>query len=391
MDAILKSFAFYGYSLDDVTKLVTFVSDRGPNIRYGLQERGFDLLHCYCHLLNNLTGRMLGIPELQTMLRDANQLCSYIKNTGLNVRLKKTLKTFSKTRWNGACTMLNSLLEADFNLLTEILVEKQRATKTNLVQMVTALNKEEIRPVCDFLTKIKKWSDILEGEIEETLHFVWPAFLSLQKLLEEDIEDDENGFMLVGLMKVEGRAYLNRNMNDFKPKINHKFAVVLHPLMRKLPNIDAYERECVYEQMEAMIKDFSGSDEKTEVDSAPPVVQVTKKTPNTALSAFFEPDLVEQGYNGSENKPTELQSYLNLQIKVNPDNFDIKKWWFDNKHDFPNLARMFSRYSCTPASSAPSERNFSEAGLIITNRRSNLLPTNVSNLIIARNIYKNKN
>lgn len=62
--------------------------------------------------------------------------------------------------------MFGSILEADFNLITEILVEKQRATKTNLIQMVTAVKKEEIRPVYYFLSSIKKWSDLLEGNIQ---------------------------------------------------------------------------------------------------------------------------------------------------------------------------------------------------------------------------------
>lgn len=60
-------------------------------------------------------------------------------------------------------------------MIIDLLLEKQRATKTELVKMVTVLDKEEIRPICDFLLEIKKWSDILEGEIDETLHFVWPA------------------------------------------------------------------------------------------------------------------------------------------------------------------------------------------------------------------------
>lgn len=104
VDAILASFASFGYTAKDVKNLVTFVSDRGPNIRYGLQENGFDMLHCWDHLLINITGKMLEVPELQTMLKNVNQLCSYMKNTGLIARLPKSLKTFSKSRWNGACT-----------------------------------------------------------------------------------------------------------------------------------------------------------------------------------------------------------------------------------------------------------------------------------------------
>lgn len=389
VDAILNCFESYGYSEEDVTKFVTFVSDRGPNIRYGLEERGYILLHCYAHMLNNLTAKMLNLPELQTILNNCNQLCAYMKNTGLNSRLKTTLKAWSRSRWNGVCIMMGSVLEADFNLITEILLEKQRLTKTDLVKMITVLHKDEIQPIYEFLHEIKKWSDLLEGEIDETLHFVWPAFLSIQKILQEDMSGyDENETVLVELMKTEGRSYLQKNINDFTPKKSHKFAAVLHPLMRKLPNIEMNERKAVYDEIEAELKAFeveARSDETiVEVNSAR--VTEIKKTKIKALSDFFE----AQPVHDLKDKPSELERYLNIQLNIDPENFNLKTWWFFNRTDFPNLVKMYCRYLSIPATSAASERNFSETGLVITNRRNALLPQNVKNLVIARNILKNK-
>lgn len=390
MAAIFRSFARYGYSENDVARYVTFISDRGPNIRYGLIKYGLDHLYCYMHMLNNISGKMLSVPDVKQMINNGSELCAYMKNTGLNSRLPKTLKLFSPSRFNGVCIMFGSILEADFNLITEILLEKQRLTKTDLVSKVTALNKQEIRPVHDFLATIKKWSDLLEGDLKETMHFVWPAFLNIQKLLVEDMSGyDEKGTALVELMKDEGRKYLRKNMNDFQPTDHHKFAVVLHPLMRKLPNIDPVERQQVYNQIETKLKDFGDSDEATVQQDEIRPAQPVKKSTNTLLSEFFEEDSMDDDLPNIV-KPSELQRYLEMQIKISPDNFDLKRWWFEKKDDFPALTKMFIRYSCMPATSAPSERNFSEAGLIITNRRNAILPENVHNLIIARNVMKNK-
>lgn len=388
VDAILDCFDSYGYSKDDVMKCVTFVSDRGPNIRYGLQERGFTLLHCYAHMLNNLTEKMLSLPVALKILNECNALCGYMKNTGLNSRLKTTLKAWSRSRWNGACMMFSSVLEADFNLIIDILNEKQRLTKTDLVKMVTVLDKAEIKPICEFLLQIKKWSDLLEGEVEETLHFVWPAFLSIQKLLEEDmIGYDEKGTDLVELMKAEGRKYLQTNMRDFAPKKSHKYAAVLHPLMRKLPNIELNERQAVYDEIEAEI---SGCEDVAPiVDENENRANTTKTTKAkiTALSDFFE-EIPEFDPN---DKPSELQRYLNAPLNIDREKFNLKTWWFLNKTEFPNLTKLFCRHLAIPATSAASERSFSETGLIITNRRNALLPKTVQNLVIARNIIKNKN
>ena len=48
--------------------------------------------------------------------------------------------------------------------------------------------------------------------------------------------------------------------------------------------------------------------------------------------------------------------------------------------EFPHIANVARKVLCIPASSAPSERVFSAAGLTITKLRARLLPENASAL-----------
>ena len=64
---------------------------------------------------------------------------------------------------------------------------------------------------------------------------------------------------------------------------------------------------------------------------------------------------------------------------------DPLKWWNDNKHSFPYLSSLVKRVLYIPATSAPSERVFSGAGLTISNDRARLL----HELIFMRNMYLN--
>ena len=56
-------------------------------------------------------------------------------------------------------------------------------------------------------------------------------------------------------------------------------------------------------------------------------------------------------------------------------------WWRINEKRFPRIAALARRILCAQATSAPSERLFSAAGLTIANDRASLLPDNAAMLI----------
>ena len=67
-------------------------------------------------------------------------------------------------------------------------------------------------------------------------------------------------------------------------------------------------------------------------------------------------------------------------------------WWKENASKYPNLSILASRVLCIPATSAPSERVFSTAGLTIANDRARLLPENADNLVFLHdnlNLFPN--
>jgi len=54
------------------------------------------------------------------------------------------------------------------------------------------------------------------------------------------------------------------------------------------------------------------------------------------------------------------------------------QWWKTNNVRYPVLAKMAKDYLAIPASSASSERAFSKAGLLITDRRGRLSSSSVT-------------
>lgn len=70
------------------------------------------------------------------------------------------------------------------------------------------------------------------------------------------------------------------------------------------------------------------------------------------------------------------------QLKTDP-----LLWWSNNCHKYPTLAKLARRFLCIPATSAPSERVFSAAGITISNDRARLTHENAANCILLRQVW----
>ena len=72
-----------------------------------------------------------------------------------------------------------------------------------------------------------------------------------------------------------------------------------------------------------------------------------------------------------------------LKLPSNP-----LKFWKDQQEKFPRLSRLARRIFSIPATSASVERQFSGAGLVIQERRTNLNPEQLDNILLIRSMKK---
>ena len=91
----------------------------------------------------------------------------------------------------------------------------------------------------------------------------------------------------------------------------------------------------------------------------------------------------------------EEESKINKEIPIYtslarvPGTTDPLHWWKTNSDTFPNLALLPKKYLCVPATSVPSERDFSGAGNIVIARRSSLNQSKVNQLcFLSANLRK---
>lgn len=395
----------YGFTRQQFQNDIDFVTDRGPNFK---AIRSIRRANCFAHMINNTVQAFCNDGSLKTMLKDAKSLVKYMKRTGmkwtinfpfivssdfllftaiffqisgLNFKHKLALKSYCSTRWSTVYIMLKSIIDGYqtiYNLLERRQLSGNRAHE-NCIDRIECLRKSTLRKVVDILRPFKEWTDCIEGDLDATIHHVWPTFIKMQYHLEKSSHvnyDDDDDFQLIERMKTLGRDYISKNIADISPTIEQKIAVVLNPKMRKMKRMDSNEREEVYRKIEMLI----GQDTTT-THGTTSTQHSTQHSTRNSMHDFEDSD------DDSSQDSTELSSYLSLKIEKESE-IDLKEYWFSHRTVFPKLFKLFMRISCIPASSAPAERTFSISGAVITDRRSALLPKSVENLMLCRNLFR---
>lgn len=66
---------------------------------------------------------------------------------------------------------------------------------------------------------------------------------------------------------------------------------------------------------------------------------------------------------------------------------DILTFWKDNSKLMPLLSQVACAIYCTPATSTPSERNFSTSGLVANSKKSQITTENLDKVVFVHNNY----
>lgn len=379
-DKIFDVLISYGLSYDQICELIHFITDRGSQFK---ALDNFNRSNCVAHMINNIVQKMCSESEIQKIISDGASLVRYMKRSGMNSQRKLALKSYSKTRWSTVFVMLESILNG-YNTVFELLERRQRsgiAAHRNCLDRIECLKRSTLMKIVEFLKPFKEWTDRIEGDVDVTIHHVWPTFIQINDHLaityDIEIEEDED-FRLIEAMKCLGRNYVSSISSDISPTNEQRIAVVLHPRMKKLRRMTNQQRDEIYSKINTIIENQTADVPhlaiRRKIDSRP-----------ASLDEFIDSD-DESGTNSPYS--LELTKYLNERVPkgISP---NLRAWWFENRKQFPTLFKLFLRISCIPASSAPAERSFSTTGAVVTDRRSSLLPKSVSNIMLVRNLYRN--
>lgn len=300
---------FASFGIDEITmnRFIKWISDRGQNLVLALTHNAMLRISCFAHIINNIVKTMLDIDRVKSIVSNTKHLVKYMKTSGLNARLKKSLISFCETRWNAVYYTVKSLYE-NYDDVLKLLHEKEGATqKYDKVSKITCINKDSLKQLFEFLELFVHITVTIEGEKKPTLHYVWPFHVKIKKYL----ADRANGGSFTSIMSRAGIQYMDKNAEPFAMTDEHKIATFLHPYMKTLKFVTFGESVVVRGMVQGIIdnlREESGHNNQLIADVPDLNVQVS------TTSSLFE-DFIDATAAAAANLD-EINNYMTFNVNT---------------------------------------------------------------------------
>ncbi|ROL45338.1 Zinc finger BED domain-containing protein 1 [Anabarilius grahami] len=240
---------------------------------------------------------------------------------------------------------------------------------------------EELLPV---LHSLKCATTALCGESGVSISMVYPVTATL---LSKHLKEIPGESPKVSQFKQTVSMSLERRLAPANVSSACKVAYIasfLDPRHKHLRFASEEVKRAVQAKVCDLISNSSESEEEIGLTESNETQPLAKKPRSDSPSASAIAVLFGEDYNVQISDTTELNQYC--QDMCPPIHIDPMNWWTTNAHKYPRIAKLAKAYLCVPATSVPSERVFSAAGLIMNRLRSRLHSEHVDMLI-----FLNKN
>ena len=185
----------------------------------------------------------------------------------------------------------------------------------------------------------------------------------------------------------------------FELDIRHYCATLLHPDYRTLRGCTNDEKVACHQYIRERLKIIS----QESINNDEPQKKKRFKFEHPSLLDDFkdDPNAIDDEEDDDDDddaksveyslpmaKSDELNKYLSMKVDMNQYSSDVLMFWKSNCEEFPHLSKVARQIHSIPATSAGVERQFSSAGLILTERRTSLDPEQLDNVLFIRAVEK---
>ncbi|XP_063743762.1 E3 SUMO-protein ligase ZBED1-like [Eleginops maclovinus] len=378
-------------------KVTACVHDNASNIVLANSQAGlgWDSQPCFAHTLQLATNDGFKLQNINHVVKAANRLVSHFHHSTVATEALKQKQQLQnvpghklvqscRTRWNSIYDMFERLLEqrwAVCAVLSDRTVTKLPDARTLELADDSWTVMGELMPV---LHSLKCATTALCGESNVSLSMIYPVVANLLSKHLKEVPEESNK---VTNFKKNVATSLKARLAPADTSSARKVAYIasfLDPRHKHLRFTTDEVRDTVQAEVRTLLSmaDDQETEEAAECDEGPSEPKHPRKDclSAAAIAVLFGEEYSAEG----ATYTTELTQYC--QDVCPPLHTDPLTWWKANQKRYPRLAKLASAYLCVPATSVPSERVFSAAGLIVNRLRTRLHPEHVDMLI-----FLNKN
>ena len=331
------------------------------------------------HILQKCKKIVSAINYSNTILYDVRK---YQQELGLPpVKLLQEVST----RWWSILAMLISIK----NERSATTLALNEAGKNHLI----LTNKEfsRILEIIVLLQVFKDKTDQLGVKDDITITKIVPTFEFFRKYLRKPQENESKmlkSMKVHMLTKLETRyskeqfEYLSQ-CSYLDPRFKKSVHCDLPSFTERVKDIALSYTEIIHDTQSQSLQNIQNSHTRREQ----PTPSTSKDTENDIFSDDDSEDESELTSTNDLSKRISLEidrfSHINLK-REQKHNIRLISWWQERKEEYPYLFKAVRAMLCTPATSVPCERIFSEAGYISRAKRSRILPENLDKILFIK-------
>ena len=367
------------------------VNDNASNAKLGVALSAHLTQHlCDIHTLELVVKDAFNnTPGMKTLLKKTKKLAKYMHKSTVaarelkreahhqNIRYRK-LANPPNTRWSGRLTNLASVQHLK-KPLTTLTSTKENWHRHHLTPAEWKL----VEGAVVLLSPVKDTVAALEGEKEPTINRKLERLYSMHCLLDEYIANKSNGAIGLGreLKRNLEKRFPEKGTTDPLACMGNYFAPDLKGIHLEECN-KLEETKDLIEQEWDKIKDCNSDSvhsvveaiEEEEVELSP-----TSKLRRKMEARVHKPMTRKRQLRQIRREMIQYEGFSLAQKGVN-----VLEWFKSHEHILPNLSKVAKKVLTVPASSAKSERVFSQSGNFVSKKRGSLAPKKVEELCLIK-------
>lgn len=378
-------------------KLTAVATDNASSMIKAIRQLGTTHLCCTAHSIHLAISD--GLSKSKNLIDLAKALNNFLVNRDKyrvrfrniqaklannqeGVNILEPVSSDTVTRWNSTYFILKRLLElrdAIEELSKSLIRDPDRGIRSdgNILKekILSKYDWQGLEELSNLLHPFAQASIYMSGSHYPTLSMMYPIMYRIFKHLNQ-IECNLTHISVIDTHK-HIRESLNARWED--PKMTGWLATILDPRFKSLTIATSTMRNAVIHELRRKIM-------QSELFNSNLTETIVATSNN--ISSFFDD---QEDLNSFSNIDTELQIYFSIpQIpkydigdplyeKYNP-----LIWWNENQKTLPLLAEQARIFLGMPATSVPSERLFSDAGNVLTDKRNRLSANIVHDLLFLK-------